>query len=247
MLTLTLTRLPADPFAHRGCYPSPSGTNLPERARYLHPDAARSLVAIEEEHPATFFYSDVLRSAMSSLDAVRRGRGAQPPAFSAHNYGVAVDVDLGETLKRGRTRGLMSYAALLRYLEGRGWYCHRRDGRDGKEAWHMNYLGTGDVSRYFEGVDMRHRTWDDVAERRILEVAAAGGGLELDAVGVQTCLRKLGLYPGELDGDIGPLSREGVRAFQRAYGVKEDGKTTPRTQRVLAFVAAEVVLVPLAA
>lgn len=253
MLTLRLAQLPADPFAHRGCYPrpedgKPTGTSLPARARYLHPAAARSVVEIEAEFPGCFYYSDVLRSATSSLAAVRAGRGAQPPAYSAHNYGAAVDLDLDATLRELRRRvvGVKDYPALLRMLEARGWYCHRRDGREGHEAWHFNFLGTGDVSRYFEGVDVRPKTWADVAERRILEIAGAGGGLALSDLEAQTCLRLLKLYQGELDGDIGPQSREAIRAFQRAYGVKEDGRLTPRTQRVLAFVGAEVVVEPAA-
>ncbi len=54
-------------------------------------------------------------------------------------------------------------------------------------------------------------------------------GFELPAESVQKALRSAGYYHGEVDGKIGPDTREAVRNFQRENGLTPDGiigKTT---------------------
>lgn len=54
-------------------------------------------------------------------------------------------------------------------------------------------------------------------------------GFELPATSVQQALKGAGFYNGEVDGKIGPDTREAVRNFQRENGLTPDGiigKTT---------------------
>ena len=54
-------------------------------------------------------------------------------------------------------------------------------------------------------------------------------GFELPATSVQKALKGAGFYNGEMDGKVGPDTREAVRNFQRANGLTPDGiigKTT---------------------
>ena len=46
---------------------------------------------------------------------------------------------------------------------------------------------------------------------------------------IQTALRNLSLYTGEIDGKIGPLTTEAIREFQRTHNLKVDGKVGPLT------------------
>ena len=48
-------------------------------------------------------------------------------------------------------------------------------------------------------------------------------GFELPAVDIQKALKGAGYYSGEIDGKIGPDSREALRGFQRDNGLTADG------------------------
>lgn len=195
---------------------------LPARMRYLHPTAAEAFVGIA----GVAVVSDMFRSPESSLRAVREGRGAQPPGYSAHNFGLAIDVDIAATMRR---LVVTTKAGLDAAMESHGWYCHRRDHVVGAEAWHYNYLGPG--------ATVAGALTSDEVESRIL-------GLYGDALGpdnreCQRLLARLRMYGGELDGAIGPLTREAARVFERAWGLNVDGVLDARTRRTLAYVAAD--------
>jgi hypothetical protein len=199
---------------------------MPDRALFLHPEAAESF-----RHDLAKFciVSDMLRSAASSLEAVRSGRGAQPPGFSGHNYGLSIDIEVDEAMK---AIGVDSKEELDRFMELRGWYCHRRDGKRGREDWHYNYLrllGSDLV------IPARFKTTSGYLEALIQRLY--GDVLKPDDKTCQTYLRELMFYRGAIDGKIGPQSREAVRAFQRAWGIKETAKLDKKTRRTLAFVA----------
>lgn len=219
-MILRLRQLPA---STRGIY-GPNRNILPKRALFLHPDAAQSFVGLGTD----MVYSDVFRSAESSLAAVDAGRGAQPPAYSAHNYGFAVDVAVDQTIERTG----WSYATLLKHMATHGWHCYRRDEKRGREDWHFNYLGDrSDVilSKMLRGA------WEQAAEEMIQ--AYYGPDLHISDTEMQQALAKLGMYQGEIDGLIGPISRSAMEAFARAWKVQKiDG---PRFRRTLAYVAAE--------
>ena len=48
-------------------------------------------------------------------------------------------------------------------------------------------------------------------------------GFELPAIDIQKALKNAGYYAGDVDGQIGPDSREAVRNFQRDNGLSIDG------------------------
>ena len=50
---------------------------------------------------------------------------------------------------------------------------------------------------------------------------------------IQTALKNAGLYLGEIDGKIGPLTRKAIEEFQKMKGLKVDGKVGPITWREL--------------
>lgn len=209
--------------------------SMPERMRFLHPDAAQSFAAIA----GWAVVSDMFRSPESSLRAVREGRGAQPPGYSAHNVGLAVDIDIKATAERltsewarraaGNASLLATKTLLDAEMERHGWFCHRRDHVLGSEAWHYNFLG---VNAKVAGA----LTSDEV-EARIVELY--GAALAPDDRECQRLLAKLRMYGGAIDGDLGPLTREAVRVFERAWGLIADGVLDARTRRTLAYVAAD--------
>lgn len=55
---------------------------------------------------------------------------------------------------------------------------------------------------------------------------------------IQNLLQYLGYYNGIPDGDFGPLSREAVTDFQRAFGLTADGDPGPETQKALTHAVA---------
>lgn len=211
---------------------------VPTRARFLEPGAAGSLLRLIEGAGAFLVFTDVFRSPESSLAARRSKRGVQPPGFSAHNFGLAVDLDVGASLRAGKLR----YPELVELMADHGWHCHRRDlDATAIESWHFNYLGP-DAARYLAAIDPQARnTWGWPVEARIEELYA--DQFRLTDLEVQQALAALRFYLGDLDGKLGPLSREAVGAFQRAWGLPDDGVAGPRTRRVLAVVTAERELV----
>lgn len=208
---------------------------MPARALFLHPRAAASFGIMEKTIPLV--YSDIFRSAEASLVAVSTKAGTQPPGYSAHNYGLAVDVAVDAVLMQyGWT-----YSRLVEELAQFGWYCHRRDGRRGAEDWHFNYLGPSSDT-YLSRVDvLTPETWAYAVEARIREFY--GEEFTLSNREVQMALMKLRLYKGSVDGIFGPLTLEAAHAFQRAWKLHV-GEIDARTVRTLAYVACERMIVP---
>lgn len=244
-MQILLSELPADVFALRGVY-GDNEDQLPRRVRYLRPEAAASMLRLVEQLPELRL-SDVLRSAESSLAAVAAGRGAQPPGYSGHNFGNSVDLAVDRVL---RDAGV-DYGQLVAFMGTGGWACHRRDGKRGKEDWHFNYFG-GAVGTYVALTDpAKPGTWARAVGQLITD--QYGAGFTLSPLEVQAALAKVGLYSGELDGDIGPLSRAAIAAFRRTWKLPPappggpSGVTDLRLQRTLAFVAADKQIVPIPA
>lgn len=209
------------------------GDVFPERMRFLHPDAAPSF--LEHLRPRVEV-SDMFRSAEASLAAKASKQGVQPPAFSAHNFGLAIDVDVVNTL---RAQG-WEYGDLLNFMAQHQWYCYRRDGKRGKEDWHFTFLGP-EPREILSRIDPRpwlgRRTWSQAAELAIQQRFASQ--FMVDRVSAQTALQKLRLYSGKIDGKADGLTDQAVGLFARQWSLKP-ALGDPRFQRVLAYVAADV-------
>jgi hypothetical protein len=208
--------------------------HLPQRMRYLAPDAADSFLA---DLTPVAVVSDMLRSAESSLRARREGRGAQRPGYSGHGYGFSIDVDVDKML---RTLKFKTKAQLDAWMIERNWHCHRRDHRRGSEDWHHNYLTPDEYKQFVKPNDER----TSAALERKISANYGAWWLNMSPSETQRCLAKLKLYSGEIDGKFGPLSREATRVFQRAWMLEPTGKPDTMTNRTLAFVTADKVIVP---
>jgi peptidoglycan hydrolase-like protein with peptidoglycan-binding domain len=200
---------------------------LPTRMKYIHPSALAGLRAITLDNQFKVAISDMFRSPMASLEARQRKTGVQRPGYSAHNYGIAIDVDVDQTL----TLMSMTYSDFLAWMSQSGWTCHRSDQKRGSEDWHFNLLGMGATPP----------TGAAGPQRWI--VNTYGKELTGDERWAQQCLHSLKLYEGEIDGDFGNLSRAALLAFQRMYKIPEDCVLDELTCRSLAIATAEMEIV----
>jgi hypothetical protein len=209
----------------RGPATADYGGRVPTRFRYLAPDAAASLVRMLDAYDNRFVFTDLYRSAQGSREAYATKPGTQRPGYSAHGYGLAFDLDLSSTLHAAS----VSYAQLCEIVADYGWYCHRRDlDSSGSEAWHFNFLGPN-AGRYLARIDPQdHGTWGRPVEARIME--RWGTGFQLGPQAIAAGLAK--------------ASAADVRTFQREWGLAVDGVPGPITQRVLAFVTADLQIAP---
>lgn len=223
MLILPLKQLPSNTL---GCYDG----RMPARSLFLHPLAAPSFL----EHVDRWVCSDIYRSPEASLVAMKTRKGAQPPGYSAHNFGLAIDLDIKETIEKLRPGkfGAGGKVSLDVYMEKFGWFCHRRDHRMDHEAWHYTFLGTG----AFIAPNYKNIVWHTAA--RIREVF--GAALLPDDTECQRLLQKTGYYGGAIDGKVGPLTLAAVDVFRRGWSLK--GKTIDDIRRTLAVVAADKVI-----
>lgn len=208
------------------------GTNknqFPVRMSFLHPDATAAFKAAQAKGPIRV--SDMFRSAEESLRARATKQGVQPPGYSAHNYGLAIDVAVDDCLK---TFGV-NKPGFDSLMENAGWYCHRSDGKRGFEDWHYNFLGKT-PGKYIAGLGTRTR--DSAIEAYIRDLF--GDDLKLTSEEAQVALAKMKFYRGEIDGIFGGGSAQALMAFQRAWELPATGKLDAKTERTLAYVSAEV-------
>lgn len=197
---------------------------MPRAMRRLHPDAAKSYLAIDALG-VKLRVSDMFRTPEASLRAMQAKPGlVQPPGYSAHNYGFAIDVDLGACLKRFG----MSKAQFNAFMESHGWTCHRLDDARGPEDWHYNFQ----VRHLIEAGDKSSAA---AVERKMQ--AVYGLQMKLDATQAQTALKTLRMYMGAIDGKVGPATLGAVATFQRTWRINESGLGV-KTQRVLALATA---------
>lgn len=262
-MQLHLTRFPAKLVegAYKGDVDPGPGVEIdtsmmPDRMRMLETgDCAESFA---RDLVAYVVVSDMFRPAESSLAAMKKKTGVQPPSFSHHNYGRAIDLSTTATLARMRAAGVTvgiegelvpvtNKRTLDLWLAARGWYCFRGDHKTGRsklhlydESWHFDYLG--DVPpfqrpRYPYRVN-RAIPWAVVAQtygRTWSAVSAdlakgpsAGLVYFAAAMRCQEKLKARDFYHGAIDGKIGPQSRAAIAALQRAWCVYAPGRETGR-------------------
>lgn len=205
---------------------------FPARMAYLNPEAVAPF--LEASKKLGLRVSDMYRTAEESLLAMQKKTGVQPPGFSAHNYGFAIDIDVDAALKTNK----LSKAQLDLALEESGWWCHRKDSLRGMEDWHYNYLGKGAEAARFLAESGKSTNRSAAVAAKI--VAVFGDQLRLTAEEAQIALTKMRLYSGEIDGIWGGGSRQALTAFQRAWLLQTNGKLDNRTERTLAYVTADV-------
>ncbi len=216
MLSLVLAKLPDSLTG-----PAEDGYHgrMPSRSLYAHPDAAASLFRLEKA--GGLVYTDIFRGADGQLRAKRaKPASTKAVSFSAHGFGLAVDLDVDATLKR---RDWL-YPRLLDEMAAAGWYCHRRDRKRGSEDWHMNFLGVHASTLLPMASLSIPGTWDDPVEGRIQQLYGAQ------------------LTPG--DGDVKTMlaiaGSSDVEAFQASWGLTVDGIAGRNTRRALAYVTAQI-------
>lgn len=216
-----------------------TGKPFPSWGRFLVPDAAYSVLAIEKD-TGGLRYTDIWRTAEISLTARGEKTGVQAPGYSGHNYGFSLDLDLNGSMARRRA----DYPHLRDLMASYGWYCHRRDGLGGSESWHFNFLGVGSKSDRYLSVTDKHSpaTWDKAVELRITE--AYGTDFELSRIAIQTKLQQLKFYQGELDGEFGPQTKQAILNFQNQWKLSSTGLADDAFKRTLAFVTATKNVVP---
>lgn len=86
-------------------------------------------------------------------------------------------------------------------------------------------LGVGQSS----SVPQANNSYAAVSSEPFSGVYRTPSGFEIPAASIQKALKGAGFYQGEVDGKIGPDTREAVRNFQRENGLTPDGivgKTT---------------------
>lgn len=210
----------------------PSTVLGPARMKYLAPDAAAALEALERDY-GSFEYTDFYRDPISSLLARRTRKGTPLTGYSSHGYGFGLDINIKKIIEKRQ----ISYETLLYVMKKRGWYCHRRDGHpDGRESEHFNYLGDM-AEKYLTKCTLDPTTWSRPAEERIYELF--GAEFQIDLPTCQQLLSRVGLYGGETTGTLDPYTREAIMAFQRTWDLVVDGMPTTSFCRVLRFVTAE--------
>lgn len=209
---------------------------LAARMRFLHPEAATSFVIMDAE--IRIRCSDMLRTAEGSLlNRRRKGRGLRP-GWSGHNYGFSIDIDYGWIMVESG----LSKVELDEWMAGHGWYCHNVPGETRRyEAWHYNYFGS-EAEHYLSFRTKSKRTWATPVSTKIEDYYGhwwKNAGTKT----IQTALKSLKMYNGDIDGDYGELLKEAVYIFQRAWDLSEDGVVGPMTGRTLMLVSAEKILV----
>jgi peptidoglycan hydrolase-like protein with peptidoglycan-binding domain len=77
------------------------------------------------------------------------------------------------------------------------------------------------------------KTCSPVSPERKASVKSAELDESMTSRQIQMALKAGGYYSGEIDGILGPRSREAIRKFQQDQGLVDDSIAGPRTQAVL--------------
>jgi len=215
------------------------GTNkdkLPERMRFLHPDAAQSYLRMSLEKKIKC--SDMLRTYQGSLNAYIK-KGAHRPGYSGHNFGFSIDIDVRWVIENNSFK---DKTYLDRWMSGQGWYCHNPIGETrSRESWHYNYFGE-ESAAYLIHRTSDKRTWSRPVEQKIKDVYSYSWE-NLTTKDVQEKLTGLSMYSGDIDDNLGPLTTEGIKSFQRAWRLTADGIAGSVFNRTLACITSERIVI----
>lgn len=199
---------------------------------FLASDAAIALAAIQNDTDG-LIYSEMWRDSVDSLLA-RRLKGGPLVSYSAHNYGLAVNLNVKTILEQKK----ITYEDLLWLMKRRGWYCFRRDKiPDQPGSEHFNFLGD-QAEKYLAKSTQDPTTWSVVPELRIW--ARHGQDFQMETSEVQIKLAKLGLFTKPFTGQRDLYTREAILAFQRTWDLTQTGSPDLTLCRTLAFVTADI-------
>lgn len=202
---------------------------------YLDKEAAFSLVLVERD-TGGLVYTEMWRDALSSILVRRTNTSTPPPGYSAHNYGLSIQIDMRASMKVKK----LSHDDLTKILERHGWFCQRRDeGFDISEvgACQFNYFGK-DHDKYLSKASQDATSWLTPSEFYIWEKYR--DDFQLETADVQNKLGSLGLYRGTITGQRDLYTREAIMAFQRTWEISQSGAPDMTLCRVLSFVTAEL-------
>lgn len=206
---------------------------FPPRMAMLDPSAAAAFEAVQALIGQRLRCSDMYRAPAESLAAMQTKRGVQPPGFSAHNFGFAIDIDTDAMLAILKC----TKAVLDTTMQSKGWYCHRRDSKRGMEDWHYNFLGD-DPTRWLASASTTSTA--GAVEAKI--VARYGPRFLMTDAEVQEALTKIEFYKGGIDGKLGPVSKAAIASFQQSMKLPV-GAADAKTLRTLAVASAVIEVV----
>jgi hypothetical protein len=211
----------------------PEATRGKARAKLLAPEAAVALAALEKDTGGLLYHS-LWHDAASTLLARRLRIGSHLPGYDPHGYGLALTLEGAAILESKK----ISYEDLLYLMKRRGWYCHRRDGKQ-TENTSFQFLFLGETAdEYTKLATFDPLSWDKPIEQKIHDKYLKD--FALSPAQVQSALLKMGFFHGTVDGNYDAYMREGIMAFQRAWQMSETGTPNMTLQRTLAFLSAEV-------
>lgn len=188
---------------------------------FLHPDAAASVMQMLADGVYAR-WSDILRSAMGSLNAMATKKGVQPPSRSGHNYGFSFDLDIDDVM---HVAGLSKQA--LDDLMGKyGWYCHRKDHLIESEAWHYNFFG-------------------DAVEEYLNACGPTSTSLGLEHKIQKFYGAQMHLTPSEVNEALRKLKYDDLGSFQHKLRLPATGKADDTTLRTLAYCASTQNILPI--
>ena len=224
MMQLMLKPLPPSLEGYYGT----NKTTMPSRFLFGHPalfDAIQRVIASGLQ----LAYSDIFRSADASLARRREFEKmggpqlAKRPGESPHNYGFSVDVVVDRALKKNG----LTKVQLDDKLAACGLWCHRKDHVLGNEDWHYNALGPMPEAHQWLAASAQSSSTSRAVEARINAVYGA----------------QWTLTPAEVTAGLAALKYGSVKAFQEDWDLDVDGVAGAKTQRLLAYLTAQIKIV----
>lgn len=76
-------------------------------------------------------------------------------------------------------------------------------------------------------------TWSSDTREKSSKKAYSGPTVQLSEKQIQRALKNAGFYQGAIDGKIGPKTKEAIKRFQKAQGLKPDGIVGKKTSAEL--------------
>ena len=78
-----------------------------------------------------------------------------------------------------------------------------------------------------------NNTWSSESYEKPTKETYSEATMQLSPKQIQRALRSAGFYQGPVDGKIGPKTKEAIKSFQKANGLKADGIVGKRTSAEL--------------